>query len=152
QGQHPRRSGELPSPQEGGRMSSASRKVMDDCLRFSATMAAYVDGELDTCHAVDMEAHMIVCAECAERVALIQAMRHSLRRTNVHRAPSALCARIRATIEQEKARAVVSPAPSAESAVAPKLIRLRYAVGLAAAAGVVFAMGMSRTMQSARMP
>jgi anti-sigma factor RsiW len=129
-------------------MSAASRKTMDECLRFSATIAPYVDGELDAGHAVDMESHMIGCAECAERVALVQATRLSLRRTAVHHAPPALCSRIRATIESEKARAVIASEPA--DAMGPKLIRLRYAVGLAAAAGVVFAMGMSRYMQTPR--
>ncbi|MFT3773329.1 MAG: zf-HC2 domain-containing protein [Minicystis sp.] len=133
-------------------MSSASRKIMDDCVRFSASMAAYVDGELDPGHAVDMEAHVIGCDTCAERVALIRAMRQSLKRTAAQRCPAALRARIHATIEHERHRAAIvaqGTAPSSDAAPpSPKLMRLRYAVGLAAAAGVAFAMGMSRYMQA----
>ncbi len=131
-------------------MSTASRKVIDDCMRFSAWVAPYVDGELDACHAVEMEAHVVGCATCAERVALIRAMRASLKRTAAHRAPEALCARVRATIEQERERASeprhADREPRADRGE-QKLLRLRYAVGLAAAAGVVFAMSMSRYLQ-----
>ena len=62
-------------------MSTASRKVAFDCARFCACIAPYVDGELDPGHAVEMEAHVIECGACAERVSLIRAMRVSLRRT-----------------------------------------------------------------------
>ena len=136
-------------------MSSASLRSIDDCMRFSAWVAPYVDGELDACHAVEMEAHVVGCATCAERVALIRAMRASLKRTAARRAPEALCARMRATIEQESLRAAEprraegelrSDRPRSDRGE-QKLIRLRYAVGLAAAAGVVFAMSMSRYLQ-----
>jgi anti-sigma factor RsiW len=122
-------------------MSTASRKMMDECVRFSASMAAYVDGELDAAHAVDMEAHVIACTTCAERVALIRAMRLSMRRTT-ERCPAALRARMVATVAHEKRRAVVAHGPAED--VSPKLIRLRYAMGLAAAAGVAFAVGATR--------
>jgi anti-sigma factor RsiW len=128
-------------------MSAASRKAMDECLRFSASMAPYVDGELDAGHAVDMEAHVIGCDGCAERIALLRAVRQSMKRTNA-RCPAALRARIEATIAAEQERAVVSHGPTPDAAPAPNLIRLRHAVGLAAAAGVVFAMGMSRYLQA----
>jgi anti-sigma factor RsiW len=131
-------------------MSTASSKVIDDCARFSAWVAPYVDGELDPGHAVEMEAHVVGCDTCAERVALIRAMRASLKRTAARRAPEALCARVRATIEQERVRAL-SPRRAAldpEGLGEPKMLRLRYAVGLAAAAGVLFAMGMARYTQA----
>jgi len=115
--------------------------MMDECVRFSASMAAYVDGELDAAHAVDMEAHVIGCATCAERVALIRAMRLSMRRTAA-RCPASLRARMVAAVAHEKRRAVVSHVHAED--VSPKLIRLRYAMGLAAAAGVAFAVGATR--------
>jgi anti-sigma factor RsiW len=129
---------------------SASRKIVDDCMRFSAWVAPYVDGELDPGHAVEMEAHVVSCSVCAERVALIRAMRTSLKRTAMRAAPPELCARIRTTIAQEKARAPRQD-PRTEATNA-KLIRLRYAVGLAAAAGVAFAMGMSRHASQRQYP
>jgi anti-sigma factor RsiW len=131
-------------------MSTAS-KVISDCTRFSAWIAPYVDGELDPGHAVEMEAHVVGCDTCAERVALIRAMRASLKRTATRRAPEAFCQRMRATIEQERVRALTprrAPATNTGDAESePKVLRLRYAVGLAAAAGVLFAMGMSRYTQ-----
>jgi anti-sigma factor RsiW len=131
--------------------------MIDDCTRFSAWVAPYVDGELDPGHAVEMEAHVVGCANCAERVALIRAMRVSLKRTASHRAPEALCARVLATIEQERQRATTPARGPARGDDGPavnehKLIRLRYAVGLAAAAGVVFAMGMSRYAEKRSTP
>jgi anti-sigma factor RsiW len=131
-------------------MSSASRKMVDECARFCASLSPYVDGELDAAHAVDMEAHVIACGACAERVALIRATRHSMKRTAAERCPAALRARVQASIADEQRRAVIAHGP-AEGAASPqaKLIRLRYAVGLAAAAGVVFAMGMHRYAEPA---
>lgn len=116
-------------------MSTASKRVDTDCACFAASITPFVDGELDPAHGVDMEAHMIACAPCAERVALLRAMRQSLRRTAVKRAPSDLCARVRETMADEQRR-------EAEMGAGPKLLRLRYAVGIAAAAGVAFAMGL----------
>jgi anti-sigma factor RsiW len=140
-------------------MSSASLKPIDDCMRFSAWVAPYVDGELDPGHAVEMEAHVVGCGTCAERVALLRAVRISLRRTaRQTRAPEGLAARIHATMEQERRHRLRAERRDAEPrrAEAPlgdqKLIRLRYAVGLAAAAGVVFAMGISRVAQSQKPP
>jgi anti-sigma factor RsiW len=140
-------------------MSSASRKVIDDCTRFSAWVAPYVDGELDPGHAVEMEAHVVGCPTCAERVALIQAMRVSLKRTaaqHARSAPESLRARVLAGMEQERARALSQEhAPAHEGSPAlgeQKLMRLHHAVGWAAAAGVVFAMGMSRYVSPRAVP
>ncbi len=126
-------------------MSSASRKVIDDCMRFSAWVAPYVDGELDPGHAVEMEAHVVGCATCAERVALLRAMRVSLRRVAAPVAPAALCAKVRATMQQERRRSgVTEPVSLGEH----RLARLQYALGLAAAAGIVFSLGLSRYRDS----
>jgi anti-sigma factor RsiW len=117
-------------------MSAASKHTTDACAWFAASITPFVDGELDPDHGVDMEAHMVACAPCAERVALLRAMRHSLRRTAARRAPADLCARVRVTMAAEKQRTS-----------GPKLVRLHYAVGLAAAAGVAFAMGLQHHME-----
>src|SRR5271165_5577764 len=116
-------------------MSTASRKVIDDCLRFSAWVAPYIDGELDPDHAVEMEAHVVGCGTCAERVALIRAMRVSLKRTTSRHAPEAFCARMRATVAQERERSMVSgvsargaPGGAGGGLGEQKLLRLRYAV------------------------
>ena len=123
--------------------SNAIRKPMDDCSRFSHSMDPLVDGELDPCHAMDVESHVAACTCCAERVALAQATRVSLKRTcGAVRAPDALRARLGGAMARERDNAAEISA--AQAVMTPKLIRLRYAVGLAAAAGVVFSMAMSR--------
>ena len=71
-------------------MSSASYKLVDECVRFSMSIAPYVDGELDAGHAVDVEGHVASCTECQERVALTRAVRTSLRRTATRQAPPLL--------------------------------------------------------------
>jgi anti-sigma factor RsiW len=134
-------------------MSNASLKPIDDCMRFSAWVAPYVDGELDPGHAVEMEAHVVGCDTCAERVSLLRAVRVSLKRAaRQTRAPEGLAARIHATMEQERRRNLRAEPRAAAPLGEQKLIRLRYAVGLAAAAGVVFAMGISRVAQSQKPP
>src|SRR5262245_52923144 len=122
-------------------MSNLKYRPMDDCARISHSIGVYVDGELDPAHAIELEAHVIACSTCTERVATLQAMRKSLKRTSSPRCPDMLRARLAATIVRER-----QPREEgrSEAAIGPKLIRLRYAVGLAAAAGVVVAMGMSR--------
>jgi anti-sigma factor RsiW len=136
-------------------MSNASRKMIDECARFAASISAYVDGELDPAHAVDVEGHLVGCAECAERVSMLRATRLSMKRTAAC-CPAALRARITATIAAERGsaerRAAAPPprvnAPGGSDEGAPKLVRLRYAMGVAAAAaGVMFAAGMSRYTQ-----
>lgn len=122
--------------------SNAIRKPMDDCSRFAHSMDPLVDGELDPCHAMDVESHVAACTCCAERVALAQATRISLKRTCAVRASDALRARLGGAMARERDNA--AEVSAAQAVMTPKLIRLRYAVGLAAAAGVVFAMAMSR--------
>lgn len=122
--------------------SNASRKPMDDCSRFAHSMDPLVDGELDAGHAIDVESHVAACGPCAARVALAQATRLSLKRTCAVRAPDALRARLDAAMARE--RSAAAEIRATQAAISPKLLRLRYAMGFAAAAGVVFAMAMSR--------
>lgn len=118
---------------------------MDDCARFCAWVAPYVDGELDADHAVEMEGHVVGCATCTERIALIRAVRASVKRTSMRQAPAQLCARMHAVVAAEARSQASHSADAARSA--RHLLPLRYAVGLAAAAGVLFAMGVSRYTQ-----
>src|SRR5262249_12663304 len=101
-------------------------------------------------------AHVVGCSTCAERVALLRAMRLSLKRTAARRAPEGLAARMHAVVAAERERALSHQARAGRADLRPpgdtwpgeqKLLRLRYAVGLAAAAGVVSAMGMPRSTQ-----
>jgi anti-sigma factor RsiW len=124
-------------------MNNLKHNTTTDCALFTHSIDPYVDGELDPGHAVDMEAHAISCSSCAARVVLLQALRQSLKRTSARRCPDALRARLGAAMQRESQEA---SAPAEANALSPKLIRLRYAFGLAAAAGVVFAMSMSKYM------
>jgi anti-sigma factor RsiW len=127
---------------------------MADCARFTPSIDPYLDGELDPCHAVDMEAHVLGCPACAERVATHRALRQSLRHATDHvRAPDALRAKLCAVMLAEKRRAEdAAERPALASFVAeppaqepsPKLVALKYAVAFAAAAGIAFAVGMSK--------
>jgi anti-sigma factor RsiW len=91
---------------------------------------------------MDVESHVAACSDCAEEVELARATRVSLKRTCAVRAPDALRARLGSAMSRERDNAAEISA--AQASISPKLIRLRYAMGLAAAAGVVFAMAMSR--------
>lgn len=117
-------------------------KKTSECALFARLMEPYVDGELDPGHAADMEGHVGDCSLCSERVALVRATRHSLKRTAAYRAPDALRARIQATVAQERPRS--RPASSRPSDDA-KSHGMKYVAAVAAAAGVVFAIGLSRS-------
>jgi len=118
-------------------MSAARLPIDDDCARYELATTAYVDGELDPGHAVDLEAHLRHCQPCFERVMLHKAMRTSLRRVTAKGCPDALRARLASAVAHESAReeARASEPPP------PRLIQRRYVAGFAAAAGVAFAVG-----------
>lgn len=76
---------------------------MDICGRFERRLGAYVDGELDAVHSAEVEDHVEGCAACREQLAMIRAMRNSLRRVGRLRAPSSLRERLLAAVAQERA-------------------------------------------------
>lgn len=128
-------------------MSSAEHKdkETDDCSHFALSMTAYIDGELDADHMVDVEAHLESCEGCAAQVDLARAVRASLKRVPGRRASESLRDRALATMAQERRRGDDAvEATAAGRSPAPRMLGLRYAFGLAAAAGVVFALGLSR--------
>jgi anti-sigma factor RsiW len=118
-------------------------KKTSECALFARLMEPYVDGELDPGHAADMEGHVVDCSLCSERVALVRATRNSLKRTAVHRAPDALRARMQATMAQE--RPPRRSASRQHDDVQSKSPGMKYVAAVAAAAGVVFALGLSRS-------
>ncbi|MCC6522196.1 MAG: zf-HC2 domain-containing protein [Polyangiaceae bacterium] len=130
------------------------------CQLFEPWLSAHVDGELDAVHASELDGHLGDCVRCREELALLRAMRTSLRRTAAPRAPQALRERVMAALQAERrpdeaceavpaeVRASLPGRPSARGAeVVPRddtrapRIRLRFAVPLAAAAtfALVFA-------------
>ena len=125
---------------------SAARQ-MDDCARFDLALTAYIDGELDLAHAVDLEDHTRQCPTCFERVMLARATRASLKRRGPSRCPDALRAKVAVAMAGERARD-----HEAERAAQPtRMIQKRYVAGFAAAAGVAFAIaGWSNQRDAAR--
>jgi len=127
-----------------------SLKVMtDECSLFARWMSSYVDGELDPGHAVDMEAHVLQCTTCSERVTFLRAMRASLKRSADKRAPDALRARIQTAMLAEKKRVKEA---DREAPMGQKLIGWKYAATLAAAAGVVLTIGAVKSQKHADTP
>lgn len=119
-------------------------KSIDRCMRFEFALSAYVDGELDPDHAVDLEAHIIQCPACFGQVKLLRALRVSLKRAKLSAGcPDALRARVAAAIAHERAREEAARR-AAQPEVRPRLIPKRYAAALAVAAGVVFTVGVVR--------
>ncbi|MEZ4294448.1 MAG: zf-HC2 domain-containing protein [Polyangiaceae bacterium] len=140
-------------------------KAPTDCVLYARALHAYVDGELSVDHTAELEAHVAKCGECFEQVEHHRAVRLSLRRTSsVHAAPSAFRDRMAALVTAE---AAIDPMDAAAEDTAPrrgsqwtshrahgrraaaggggaKLIPLRHVMALAVAAGVVFAVGLSR--------
>lgn len=117
------------------------KAMTDECTLHARWMSSYVDGELDPGHAVDMEAHVLRCTECSERVSLLRATRVSMKRTAERRAPDALRARVAAAMLAEKQRVKEA---DREHAGGAKLVSWKYAAALAAAAGVVLTVGATR--------
>lgn len=147
-----------------------ARQLVYECSRVSCSMTPYIDGELDPGHAVDVEAHLGACPSCAERVAILVATRTSLKRSGAHRTcPTELRERMSQLVTTLAKEAPSSSSGSATATPAdllgfggsdsstsghsnPKLIRLRYAVTLAAAAGVALAFGAIRSRTSTAAP
>ena len=118
--------------------------VARSCDGFDRFVTPYVDGELDPGHSVEVEMHLTSCASCTDKIAAAHALRLSLKRT--YPRPLASCAlreRMEATVAGECAASSVHGSPASDRD-RPKLVGLRYAVLVAAAAGVAFAAGVSR--------
>ncbi|WP_437966373.1 zf-HC2 domain-containing protein [Sorangium sp. So ce260] len=130
-------------------MSAA--KSIESCARFDYALSAYVDGELDPDHAVDLESHLVQCPPCFEQVKLLRSLRGSLRRSKPAACPDALRARVAAAMAHEHARgAAREAAQAAHSAeTRPRLMHKGYAAALAVAAGVVFMVGVTRQRAAA---
>lgn len=79
---------------------------MSGCRNFAASLDAFADGELSPEKAIEVEAHLLECRVCSERLELGQAMRHSLRSAVREAAvPSdAFRERIAASLRAERAR------------------------------------------------
>jgi len=82
------------------------------CESNGRLLPAYFDGELDLVRTVEFEEHLNTCPECARDLREQEALRQSLRSSNLYeRAPESLQARIRAQIPGAKVQAKVIPMP-----------------------------------------
>src|SRR4026209_1030860 len=113
-------------------MSSAEHKdkETDDCSRRALSMTAYIDGELDADHVVDVEAHIESCERCASQVDLARAVRPSLKRPPDRPPSESLRGRALAAMAQERKNMDDVVEASSPTRTEPKMIGLRYAVGL----------------------
>lgn len=111
---------------------------MSTCRNFSASLDAYADGELSPEKSIEIDAHLMECRVCTERLELGQATRLSLR-TAVHAAaaPSdAFRKRLEASLRAERIR----EAESHEHEVAARrggMLSWGTILPMAAAAGAV---------------
>ena len=129
-------------------MSARARVVA--CRGLSMAVETYLDGELEPCQIVEVEAHLAECATCREHVALHRATRTSMRASLRVAAPDSLRDRLRARLAEEQRPSamtvdgdvqttpvpVVSP-PRRGRPVGP--LRARYAIPFALAAAAAFA-------------
>jgi anti-sigma factor RsiW len=150
-------------------MSIPAPKLSEGECKFSRCVGLYADGELDASRAMDVETHLLSCTACAERLELLRATRVSLKRCAFARmaAPAGLRARVALACTSTERTANATPIPvsgvfdpvkssldgqllehrqllsgeAPQETYAPRLVRLRYAVAMAAAAGIAFAMG-----------
>src|SRR5688572_19457290 len=90
------------------------------CQRLDRWLSAYVDGELDVVHCLDVEDHIEHCEICAERVAMLHATKVSVR-TIAEKAPQALRERVCRTLLEEQPEKV---APSQPEVPPPHLAKL----------------------------
>ncbi len=125
-------------------------KAPTDCVLYARALHAYVDGELSVDHTAELEAHIVKCAECFEQVEQHRALRLSLRRTAATTPSASFRDRMASMVAAEAARPAGVDRSEPAASPAPreaKLIPLRHVMALAAAAGVVFAVGMARVQK-----
>lgn len=141
------------------------------CERFDRWIGAYVDEELDAVHCLEVEDHLVDCADCSELVATLQATRFSLRAVCAVKAPSSLRDRVSRTLQVELAaereeQTWLEDRPSADRHATPRhssvdldtgtsvrpppaqLVRLRFVVPLAAAATLALVFGAMRLKEA----
>ena len=69
------------------------------CKLTQRFVPGYLDGELDLSRTIEMETHLQVCAECAQELERLQALRAALQRGSLaYTAPSALRERIQSSL------------------------------------------------------
>lgn len=136
---------------------SAMRKSDPNCVH-GCLVQLYADGELEPARTVEMEQHLGRCAPCNEELALLKALRKSLRRSTVAQAPAALRERLQALAWQPNALAASSALVEDQTSIAQaqslsahattkteerasRAARVSWSVAMAMSAAACFALG-----------
>jgi anti-sigma factor (TIGR02949 family) len=119
------------------RSSSPTLHHAHECRDIARRLDAYLDGELEPAQIVDVEAHVVECGGCRERIELDRATRASLKRTVKTRGPEGLRARALAAMQAEKARGEARKAQQQPSGAWRSFVPLASAAALALAFGSV---------------
>lgn len=124
------------------------------CRRLERWLMAYLDGELDAVHILEVEEHLQHCELCAAQIELDRATRGSLRQVAAMRAPSGLRERVcRAIVAERRAEQDAARERAARGGDAPpRLVQLRFVLPLAAAATLVLVVGALRLRQPEAAP
>lgn len=85
----------------------------EHCTKTLGLIGPFLDGELDAASLVDVDAHLSGCSGCREHVTFQHALKVSLKRVTVHKAPDALRARLQAAFAAERAATAVVVEPAA---------------------------------------
>jgi anti-sigma factor RsiW len=78
-----------------------------NCAEYELLLHALIDGELDAVHARDVEAHVVTCAGCAEKLKTLGAMRKAMAGADLKfAAPATLRNRVEAALPSPTATPV----------------------------------------------
>ncbi|MEK1896374.1 MAG: anti-sigma factor [Rhizobium sp.] len=106
---------------------------------WPAMLHGFIDGELDSAHAAQVEAHLATCSDCAGEVQRLRAVRHAIGRDGVRwQAPEAFRARILAMVGRESAAAMPQPPEQARRHLLGFIQRWSLLPSLAALAASAF--------------
>jgi anti-sigma factor RsiW len=136
-----------------------------ECERFDRWICAYVDEELDAVHCLEVEDHLVACADCSELVTTLRTTRISLRAVCAVKAPTSLREKVARSLQAEARPENRAPMPrkskqdddttpseldtaASVRPPAPPLARLRFVVPLAAAATLALVFGAMRLQQA----
>jgi anti-sigma factor (TIGR02949 family) len=119
------------------------------CEDKALLLHAYLDGELDLLHSLELEEHLKTCTRCAQQMAAEENLRQAVRSSNLYQgAPAGLEQRIRASIlisEPAPAQRAATIAINAKGAPRRNLLQwaaVAAAIVMAAILGVEFIPGL----------
>ncbi|HKW57717.1 MAG TPA: anti-sigma factor [Candidatus Acidoferrum sp.] len=101
------------------------------CESSATLLHAYVDGELDASRAAEFERHLEACRECTEALDAAEALRSTLRRTQLYEsAPPSLRAKVRGDLKLPSVFRSSRPVPVWRWAAVAAAIVLATTVGV----------------------